>query len=349
MKILYLYAEVMGYTMATIKSLLEQGAEVHVVYWDKMRLTPYQMPDLKGIKKYPKSKHPLELLKMLAMSVDPDLTVVSGWMDKDYLSVVSLLRKNGKSVVVGFDGQWYGGLKQYLAAFLGTIGYFSRYFSHAWVAGPYQYEYARRLGFKKNNIIFDLYSSDSQLFQDAFNSCYELKKNKYPHRFLFVGRFEDIKGLNTLLDAWENMLDERSDWQLYFIGNGSYKRKLLATSGVVVKDFMQPDELVEEVTEAGCFVLPSLVEPWGVVVHEFAAAGLPLILSDKVGAATTFLIPGTNGYSFNANDAASLAKSMLRIIKSDDDELLQMSRASTYLSNRITSYTSACNLLSLVK
>ena len=46
MKILYLYAEVMGYTMATIRKLSERGNEVHVVHWDHKKLTPYQAPAL---------------------------------------------------------------------------------------------------------------------------------------------------------------------------------------------------------------------------------------------------------------------------------------------------------------
>ena len=53
------------------------------------------------------------------------------------------------------------------------------------------------------------------------------------------------------------------------------------------EDFIQPENL-EKVKNAGCFVLPSLKDNWGVVVHEFAAAGLPLIISDGVGAKLLF-------------------------------------------------------------
>lgn len=118
--------------------------------------------------------------------------------------------------------------------------------------------------------------------------------------------------------------------------------------GVIVKDFMQPDKLVNEIADAGCFILPSRGEPWGVVVHEFAAAGMPLILSDAVGAASTFLVPGLNGYSFRTNDAAALAERMEQIIDSSDDELLAMSVASHRLSERTTPHTSAANLLSIL-
>ena len=38
MKILYLYSEVMGYTLATVKELVKLGAEVHIVFRDKNKL-----------------------------------------------------------------------------------------------------------------------------------------------------------------------------------------------------------------------------------------------------------------------------------------------------------------------
>lgn len=347
MKILYLYVEVMGYTMATIKALVEAGAEVYVVYWDDKKLTPYQMSDCQNVYKYPRSAQNYDSLISLAQKVAPDITVVSGWQDKTYLSVARSLRKQGHVVVSGFDAQWHGRPKQHLAAALGGFRYFSRYFSHAWVAGVYQYEYARKVGFCKQEIIFDLYSADLTLFHAAYQQGLVKKTSNYPHRFLFVGRFEPIKGLDTLLAAWQQLGKARGDWELHLIGNGSLRDVLTATPGIVVKDFMQPDKLVNELAEAGCFILPSRGEPWGVVVHEFAAAGLPLIVSDVVGAATTFLVPGMNGYAFEANDSNDLASRIKTLIAHSDLTLAEMGKASHFLSQRINPKTSAMNLISL--
>lgn len=348
MKILYLYTEVMGYTMATITALVERGAEVHVVHWDHKKLTPYQAPKLPNVYMYERSAMSVEDITRLTQELAPAITVVSGWQDKGYMAVARWLRSQGCIVVTGFDDQWHGTLRQYVAAALGFFGYFSRHYSHAWVSGVYQYEYARRLGFDKGRIIYDLYSADQSLFPKAFQSSFETKQRNYPHRFLFVGRFEAIKGLDTLFSAWQSLDQKRRDWELHLIGNGSLKTTLQGTPGVIVKDFMQPDKLVNEIADAGCFILPSRGEPWGVVVHEFAAAGMPLVLSDVVGAASTFLVSGLNGYSFKANDAAALAERMQKMIDYSDDELLAMSVASHRLSERITPHTSAANLLSIV-
>jgi glycosyltransferase involved in cell wall biosynthesis len=348
MKILYLYAEVMGYTMATISALAERGAEVHVVHWDKQKHTPYQPTKLSNVYMYNRSELTTVDIQSLADKISPAATVVSGWMDKGYLTVARKLRVKGAHVVVGFDGQWYGNARQRVAAFLGAIGYFSRYFSHAWVAGPYQYEYARRLGFKKGNIVYDLYSADLNLFNKAYLDNLESKKNNYPHRFLFVGRLESIKGLYVLLQAWKILGEDRLDWDLHLIGSGSLNSELKDVSGLVVKDFMQPENLMREVANAGCFILPSRKEPWGVVVHEFAASGLPLILSDVVGAAKTFLISGVNGFSFEANNPEALAMRMSQIINMPDPEIRDMAANSHRLSQRTTPETSAANLLSII-
>ena len=347
MRILYLYAEVMGYTMATIKALVDAGAEVHVVYWDHKKITPYQISVHRNVYHYPRSQQTFETLTRLVTLIKPDITVISGWLDNLYLKIAFILRKQGGAVAIGFDEQWRGTLKQHIAKMLGKIGIFSSFFSHAWVAGPYQYEYAHRLGFHKKNIIFDLYSADLSLFRSVYQNDFAQKKVHYPHRFLYVGRFEPIKGLESLVAAWCALESDRRDWELHLVGNGSLKERLLGIPGTVVKDFMVPELLVQDVCSAGCFILPSIKEPWGVVVHEFASTGLPMILSDVVGSASLFLIPGYNGYSFKAGDADQLAKCMLNIIAMSTSQLFAMGVASHSLSQRITPLTSAENLLSI--
>ena len=48
--------------------------------------------------------------------------------------------------------------------------------------------------------------------------------------------------------------------------------------------------------DADVFALLSRHEPWGVAVNEAAASGLPLLLSDRVGAAADLLRDGENGF-----------------------------------------------------
>lgn len=346
--VLFLYAEAMGYTLATVNSLVEEGLEVYLVHWDNKKLTPFEVNNIPNVHVINRSETSVLDLLSLATNISPDITYISGWQDKDYMKVARFLKNNNKKVVVGFDDQWKGSLKQKLAALLGYFGYFYMYYSHAWVSGPAQFEYARRIGFEKKEIIFDLLSADIDLFHSAFKSSINIKKKKYPHQFLFVGRFEKVKGVDSLLQAWSQIKDHRKDWTLHFVGNGSLKSLIAQADDVLLSDFLQPNSLVKLVDNAGCFVLPSRHEPWGLVIHEFTAAGLPLISSEVVGANTAFLIPGLNGYAFKHNNIEDLANAMLKIIHSSDESLIEFSKESHQLSYRISSKTSARNLLSIL-
>ena len=149
-----------------------------------------------------------------------------------------------------------------------------------------------------------------------------------------------------MLEAWDSLKSDREDWDLCLIGGHKIKRKY---AGIIAKDFIQPDNLIKEFTEVGCFVLPSRLEPWGVAVHEAAIAGLPMVLSDNVGSSSTFLINGWNGYSFKFNDTKQLARCMFKIIKAPLLRLQEMGKRSNEMSKRITPETSASNLISILK
>ena len=349
MKILYLYTEIMGYSMATIKELTKSGAEVHIVHWDKKKLSKYQVVKEDGVCFYSRSQYTVKSLLALANQINPDITVISGWMDKGYLVVAIKLRFKKKVVAVCIDDIWFNSFKQNFASFLGIVGIFSIFFSHAWVTGFFQFEYARRLNFKKKNIIYDFYSADTELFSKYFLKIKNLKRKKYPHRFIFIGRFEIIKGIEILLKAWESLGIDKKGWELCFIGDGKLKPMLKNTKNIIVKNFMQPNDLAKELTSGGCMILPSLREPWGVVIHECTAAGLPIIVSDTVGSASHFVIDGYNGFSFNTGNVNSLKEKMLKFIKMKDKEILSMSNNSFLLSKKISPNTSAKNLLSLIK
>jgi glycosyltransferase involved in cell wall biosynthesis len=64
---------------------------------------------------------------------------------------------------------------------------------------------------------------------------------------------------------------------------------------------------------ADVFALLSSRETWGVVVNEAAASGLPLVLSDRVGAAYDLLRDGENGYVVPAGDVAAAAAAFGRL------------------------------------
>ncbi len=79
------------------------------------------------------------------------------------------------------------------------------------------------------------------------------------------------------------------------------------------------EELARRYVEADIFALLSRQEPWGVVVNEAAASGLPLVLSDRVGAAYDLLRNGENGFLVPAEDVGAAAEAIRRL--AEDAEL----------------------------
>ena len=77
------------------------------------------------------------------------------------------------------------------------------------------------------------------------------------------------------------------------------------------------ERVVELYVAADVFALLSEREPWAVVVNEAAACGLPLVLSDRVGAAHDLLRDGENGVLVPAGDVDAAA-SALRELAADE-------------------------------
>jgi glycosyltransferase involved in cell wall biosynthesis len=73
------------------------------------------------------------------------------------------------------------------------------------------------------------------------------------------------------------------------------------------------EELSRWYAAADAFVLPSRSEPWGMVLNEAAAAGLPLVATEAAGAAYDLIEPGVNGYLVPPDDVGALAGALRRV------------------------------------
>ena len=129
------------------------------------------------------------------------------------------------------------------------------------------------------------------MYYDHNNSHSVIRKEHrqyhYPHKLLFIGRFVDVKGLSFLLDAWKSIPD-RKGWTLTLVGNGPLRDTLNGFPDVEIKDFMSQEQLATEMQNSGAFILPSIFEPWALVLHEAAAGGLPILASNCCGAVPCF-------------------------------------------------------------
>lgn len=346
MNIIYFYSEVMGYTLSVVKELVkDKQTQVHIVYWDKNRKAKFELPPIENVIYYKRSEMQVDDLKNMLVNLKPGILYVSGRMDKDYLKATKFAKKLNIKTVSAFDNQWHGSLKNYIATSISYLLY-RQYFDYLWVAGVYQYEYARRLRYSKDKIIWNLYSAENSIF----NNNYQNKKLPANKTFLFVGRLVKEKGISLLIQAFiESQKELHHDWKLLLIGNGPVKDEIPENASIEIVDFLQPEELIRKTSDGGVFILPSIHEPWGVVLHEFALLGFPIICSDACGAATAFVKNGYNGYIFEANNMNDLKACLVKIIHTDNSELAQMSVRSHELGNYINPTISAVTLMSVLK
>ena len=339
--VLVLYAELMGYGEATFDAVAGLSeTRVTVVQRDEGRKRSYQPDGRESLRILRRSEFDEGALVQLYRELAPKLIFISGWMDSEYLTVAKRARADGVPVVSGLDNQWTGSIRQRLAC-LAAAFKVRPYFSHIQVAGPRQYEFARRLGYSPEKILFNLYSADSKVFAGEDH-------RRYPRRLLYVGRFHKNKGLDILARAWSQVCDE-TDWELVAVGSGDDDGGLGSLPRVTLKRFLPPEAVAQEAANAGAFVLPSLWEAWGVVIHEMALSGLPLVLSSECGALTEFLISNYNGFSFESENADHLAECLKGLFLLSEEELHSMGRRSRNLAGRISSETAAANLVSVLK
>ena len=344
-KLLILYAEVMGYTLSTLEFLENSGVDLYVVHWDNKKISSYQIKTNKKIKFLNYSSFSIRGLIKFIKELNPDLTVISGWNDLKYLISAIYLRSKGKKVICGMDNQWKGSIKQRLASFLSNRMVLKLFFSHVWIVGVEQYEYVRKLGFESSDIIWDAHCADLK----NFNSHNIQRNFMGKKKLVFVGRLEKEKGIDKLLESW-NSIHDKNNWELEIIGEGSlkylvdkYKKNIYHTP------FLQPEDLVKKLNESHALILPSVFEPWGVILQEAAACGLPIIASNQVGSATKFLINNFNGYRFVSSnkDQNNLKKVLEKFINLPVESLESFSKGSLSLANKIETSSVVANLLSL--
>lgn len=160
---------------------------------------------------------------------------------------------------------------------------------------------------------------------------FEDKKTVDHKNIVCVARLVPIKNMGNLLRAWKIIEDSGTDYKLNVIGNGPLYEPLsklvLALNLRSVNFFgaINNNDLPLHLYNADAFVLASYSESWGLVVNEAMAAGLPVILSNKINAAHALLKEGINGYSFNPNDVNEIANKLIQFITLDADAKKQMS------------------------
>ena len=119
-------------------------------------------------------------------------------------------------------------------------------------------------------------------------------RDQIGERFLYVGRIWEEKGVVEMLQTMDG------HFPLTVIGDGPQRLALAQRfPDVVFKGWLSPDAVAREMREARAVVLPSVhLEAFGLVVAEALALGVPVVVSDRAGAAS-LVEHGVNGFAVN--------------------------------------------------
>jgi 1,2-diacylglycerol 3-alpha-glucosyltransferase len=220
-------------------------------------------------------------------------------------------------------------------------------FDWAVTGGKQHVAYLRQLGFPAEHISSSYDVVDNEMFhQGTWNlrlntsaALYDLPSNY----FLYVGRLAQEKNVKGLLKSWLAYRLEGGTWPLILVGDGPERRALetIAVHSAYADDVLFPGlrtshELLPFYAFAGCFILPSMREPWGLVVNEAMASSLPVLVADHCGCAADLVDDGRNGFTFNPENRVALTRHLHTIQGLDAFSRRRMGEASAEIIRGFT-------------
>jgi glycosyltransferase involved in cell wall biosynthesis len=182
-------------------------------------------------------------------------------------------------------------------------------------------EYRREFGAKRS--YFNLpYFSDLERFEVA------TPKEKSERVFLFSGSLIARKGIDLLARAFVRLAVEEPHVRLKIAGEGELRSSVAQTLHPVRErvefcGFKDWEELPELYSSVDVLCVPSRYDGWGLVVPEGLASGLPVIATDRMGAALEFIQTGSNGWLIPANDETAILSAMRKAVALPKNELVQ--------------------------
>jgi 1,2-diacylglycerol 3-alpha-glucosyltransferase len=268
-----------------------------------------------------------ELLQRLEKTLDsfePNVVIIPGWASPAAWGAMQwCLRRRVPMVCLSESTAWdepRSSWKEWIKRKLVGL------FASALVGGERHRDYLTALGLPADRIFLGYDVVDNAYFRDqaevarsqpdAVRTKFQLPKNY----FLASARFIEKKNLPRLLEAYalyRTSCQMPEPWSLVLLGDGALRPELEQKRDslglrefVLMPGFRQIEELPSYYALANAFIHPSTIEPWGLVVNEAMAAGLPVLVSERCGCVPELVQDGFNGFTVDPLNVADLARRM---------------------------------------
>jgi glycosyltransferase involved in cell wall biosynthesis len=162
-----------------------------------------------------------------------------------------------------------------------------------------------------------------------------------PDRYvLFVGRLVPEKGIFDLLCAYARLEEQvRQELGLVFVGDGIARQELqkraseISVGEIRLAGFAHREQLPSYYALAEMLVLPTYTDPWGLVVNEAMACGLPVIVSQVAGSVRDLVREGWNGLLIPPRNVASLSSAIRDLAVQPELRASMGVRATSHITN----------------
>ncbi len=272
-------------------------------------------------------------------SLDPEVILVPGYYTLPGIAAALWARVHGRKSVLMTESTegdhvraaWKEKAKSLLLRGL---------FGWAIAGGAPHVRYLQALGFPLSRVkrFYDVVDNDGlarqvELLRQASGSGGGESAPASSPYFLYIGRLAPEKNVAGLLAAWEAYRAEGGSWPLVLVGDGPEGETLRAqaarsayAAAIHFAGHTSSAALTRFFAFAGCFVLPSTREPWGLVVNEAMACGLPVLASTRCGCVEDLLREGITGWSFDPESTRELAALLATVQAMGQEEWTAMRR-----------------------
>lgn len=270
-------------------------------------------------------------------SYRPDIVNLTGYYDLASLIVLWYCKLTGIKTVLSNESTSGDHTRNFLKELFKSL-FIIKLFDGFFNFGQQSKEYMLALGAKASLMLVNRNCVDNQLLEEIYNENYQQRVSKQSslnlpkHNFIFVGRLIEFKNLFKLLNAFK-IAQKNEDWGLIILGDGELKSTLkqyvqdLEIKNVFFFEGVNWQQVPQYLSLSDVLVLPSFSEPWGLVVNEAMACGLPVAVSNKCGCAAELVKESENGFTFNPENVNEIAETLVKFMDKKLD-LVKMGEAS---------------------
>lgn len=277
--------------------------------------------------------------------LQPDILVIPGWGFPISRAALNWGKRHHIPTIVMSETKWDDEPRWWWKEYLKYLLYI-RKFDAAIVGGKQHRDYLTKLGFARNKIFLGYDAVDNNYFTQQAAIAREnseaarKRQPKIPSKpyFLTVTRLLKRKNLHRLIEAfvtYRHKVDINEAWDLVICGSGeeqtaiqSFINQTNLQDCIHLPGFIGYQDIGDWYGMANALIHPALQEPWGLVVNEACAAGLPILCSRTVGAGCEMVRDGQNGWLFDPKSIEEISHALLKMHHLDVNSRIKMGRFS---------------------